>query len=200
MLSLYSTACGFASRPDHVPEAETAFCYCGTYPLYMVEPAESSTHQMCIDGHNVLMGNSGMHGSDHGCPPDYLDQSVEDGADCAAKVECAGPCPCTTPAPTPEAGPITHEISWLAGFNSADARATTAAVGDSLLFQWSGYPSHNVYRMADEAAFNDCDFSGAAYLGDASPIEYTITELPAYFSCSVGQHCRSGQKLAVTEN
>ena len=74
----------------------------------------------------------------------------------------------------------------------------TAAVGDSLLFQWSGYPSHNVYRMADEAAFNNCDFSGATNLGDSSPVEITITELPVYFACSVGSHCANGQKLAVT--
>ena len=92
--------------------------------------------------------------------------------------------------------PQVIEINWLAGFGSADARAKTAAVGDSMRFEWSGY--HNVYQMADEAAFNNCDFSGATNLGDSSPVEITITELPAYFACSVGSHCANGQKLAVT--
>ena len=51
--------------------------------------------------------------------------------------------------------------------------------------------------MVDKAAFDGCDFTGATDLGDLQ-LQYTIAALPAYFACSVGNHCVSGQKLAVT--
>merc|ERR1711871_568944 len=70
-------------------------------------------------------------------------------------------------------------------------------------FRWKG--THNVYRLADKAAFETCNFTGAVKIGESSP---TVFALPAnaagemYFGCSVGSHgsthCVDGQKLAVS--
>ena len=64
----------------------------------------------------------------------------------------------------------THAINWLAGFGDASARTMTAAVGDTLTFSWSfsvgntySWVSHNVYLMADQAAFESCDYTAVSY-------------------------------------
>ena len=145
-----------------------------------------------------------MHAMDgmYSCPAEYTDISTEEGADCEAMTYCAGACPCTGADDHDHSDmdsmdmAATHAIDWLAGFGDAAAQAMTAAVGDTLEFSWTG--NHNVYLMADETAFDACDFTGAIDLGDASPVSYTLTSLPAYFGCEIAGHCTYGQKLAVT--
>ena len=72
----------------------------------------------------------------------------------------------------------------------------TAAVGDTLRFTWAG--GHDVVLMANEEALSTCDFADSTALGSASGVEHTLSTLPAYFACSVGPHCSSGQRLSVT--
>merc|ERR1711865_352972 len=92
-------------------------------------------------------------------------------------------------------------VSWTAGLNGdASARTKTVTTGDTLHFMWTG--SHNVFKMASETAFTNCDFTGATDLGSTSPVSYELAAGqagPWYFACQVGQHCQNGQKLAVTE-
>merc|ERR1712166_893772 len=89
-------------------------------------------------------------------------------------------------------------VQWTAGLNGdASARTKTVTTGDTLHFMWTG--SHNVYQMASETAFNDCDFTGATDKGSTSPVSVPLSGAgPWYFACSVGAHCTNGQKLAVT--
>merc|ERR1711865_1136723 len=89
-------------------------------------------------------------------------------------------------------------VQWTAGLNGdASARTKTVTTGDTLHFMWTG--SHNVYQMASETAFNDCDFTGATDKGSTSPVAVPLSGAgPWYFACRVGAHCTNGQKLAVT--
>merc|ERR1712160_75472 len=90
-------------------------------------------------------------------------------------------------------GTATVHVPWTAGFDDASARAKTVTTGDTLHFMWTG--NHNVFQMASETAFNDCDFTGATDKGSTSPLSGAG---PWYFACQVGAHCTNGQKLAVT--
>lgn len=93
-------------------------------------------------------------------------------------------------------------VAWTAGFNDPNARTMTAAVGDTLKFTWSG--PHNVYKLPDATALENCDFSSATEVcaqanSDGGSCTATINALPAYFACEVSGHCTSGQHLTVTE-
>ncbi|KAH8071440.1 FK506 binding protein [Aureococcus anophagefferens] len=72
----------------------------------------------------------------------------------------------------------TTTIDWNAQF-SADPKTTTVDADADLVFSWSG--GHDVWIMADEFSYEECDFSGGTNLGS-----------------SVGSHCAAGQKVAVT--
>lgn len=174
---------------------------------------------MCFGGITAHMGDAGTHSTATGstaCPAQYFDASADYGVDCSHFAGAtAGPCgadehssgdvdhgshehPATTPAPS---GDTVTPVQWLAGFNDESARAIEAHAGDILQFVWEqDYGVHDVKIMADKDAFDNCDFSGATYLGDASHVQYTLTALPAYFACSIEGHCAAGQKLAVTEH
>ena len=167
----------------------------GNYPLYLAATDHVPTHPMCVDGMDVFMAESGTHATNHmhECPHEY--KTMSDAEDCHSMVSCAGTCPCETTSTSTGEGGATH-IDWTAGFSDATARSTTAAIGQTLRFEWPS--QHNVILMASEAAFNDCDFAGSTNLGNTSAVDYTLTSLPAYFACSIGSHCAVGQKLAVT--
>ena len=93
------------------------------------------------------------------------------------------------------AAAATVPIDWVAGFNDIDARAQIATTGDTLEFTWSS-STHNVYSMASQTAFDDCDFTGATDLGSTSPVTQLLSgDGPWFFACQVGSHCSSGQKL-----
>ena len=87
-------------------------------------------------------------------------------------------------------------VDWVAAFG-ADPKTLAAAAGAAVVFSWTG--NHDVQEMADAAAFEACDFSGATYLGDATGVEVAgASSGTKYYSCSVGSHCDYGQKVAVT--
>ena len=189
----------------------------GNYPLSTDHPIPGGSHQMCFGGITAHMGDAGTHSTATGstaCPAQYFDASAEDGVDCSdVAVATPGSCgadehssgdvdhgshehPATTPAPS---GDTVTPVQWLAGFQGESAQAIEAHAGDILQFVWDS-GDHDVQIMADKDAFDNCDFSGATSVGDASHVQYTLTALPAYFACSVDTHCASGQKLAVTEH
>ena len=93
----------------------------------------------------------------------------------------------------------TKDIAWNTDM-TAEQRAETVILGDSVVFTWTG--THDVYRFPDEAAFTSCDFAGATELAPTSVNTYTFeTTSPGtfYFGCSVSAHCsEAGQKLALT--
>jgi len=90
-------------------------------------------------------------------------------------------------------------FDWVSGFGNPANQVLTVNEGDTIKFDWSS--SHNVQQMADSAKFTGCDFAGATMLGDTSPVTSdALTVGTHYYACSVGSHCASGQKLAVTVN
>jgi len=80
-------------------------------------------------------------------------------------------------------------------------------VGDKLIFKYTAY--HNVYLMPSEAAYEACDFSNATELASTShgggsgemPNLYETIVTAAgklYVACQVGNHCGTGQKVAIS--
>ena len=76
----------------------------------------------------------------------------------------------------------TTTIDWNAQF-SADPKTTTVDADADLVFSWSG--GHDVWIMADEFSYEECDFSGGTNLGSSSGVE--VSAQPGetvYYSCS----------------
>lgn len=72
-------------------------------------------------------------------------------------------------------------------------------MGQRVVFQYAA--GHDVYRFASEAAFYQCDFSGAVLVGASSQTPTSVAiPIPstAWFACKSGTHCKSGQKVKVT--
>lgn len=80
-------------------------------------------------------------------------------------------------------------------WSSATPDAFEAATS-SLTFAWSG--AHDVYRLADAAAFAACDFAGATLVGASSPATAGRAGAVEYFACSRGGHCAAGMRVAVS--
>ena len=53
----------------------------------------------------------------------------------------------------------TIEYEWTSGFSGPENRAINISQGDTLHITWNS-PKHNVYRLADKAAFEACTGSG----------------------------------------
>lgn len=102
-----------------------------------------------------------------------------------AALLCLTPCASTT-----------ETLDWNDQF-TADPKTRTADADMSVTFEWTG--GHNVELMASEEAYNNCDFTGAAALGSSSGVQVTGNDGEVhYYACSVGSHCASGQKVAIT--
>ena len=81
-------------------------------------------------------------------------------------------------------------IAWIDYLGKADKSLVVATKGDVLKWTWTG--THNVYKMASEATFLACDFTGATDLTAGATASYTLDgSEPAYFACKVGGHCQS---------
>lgn len=91
------------------------------------------------------------------------------------------------------------KIDWIRGLLSGVALAESYTAGTMLSIEWTG--NHDVYQMASRDKFAACDFSGATMLGATSPVLFEVPANAAVFlACSVGSHCRDGQKLALNDN
>ena len=57
-----------------------------------------------------------------------------------------------------------------------------------------------MYKMADQAAFDACDFSSAKQVGTGSsgPVTDVFTGVETFYACEVSSHCNYGQKLAAS--
>ena len=83
-------------------------------------------------------------------------------------------------------------------------------MGDKLHFKYNS--AHNVYLMASETAYNDCDFTGATELagtdqgggsGSGNLYEAVVTIADAgqlFIACQIGGHCAGNQKVTITAN
>jgi len=109
----------------------------------------------------------------------------------------------------------TIEIAeWYAPYTGP--KAVNANVGDTIIFNWGGTSTHNVYIHPT----GNCNMRDAEFVGALSPTAYTFTaddtfELEVdsmeygigkemFFACDIGNgggnggHCRVGQNLIVT--
>lgn len=100
-----------------------------------------------------------------------------------------------------DASQTPSRVGWSDGVCYTPVQGGSGAhPGDKLEFQFG---AHNVYQMASEQDFLDCNFTDATLLAQVgeSPFTYTIpgdTTGVLYFACQVGSHCASGtQKLQV---
>merc|ERR1712187_959412 len=97
---------------------------------------------------------------------------------------------------------VVIDVSWKTGMSTA-AQAVSVELDDEVQFTWSN--THDVWKMADEAAYDACNFAGATLVGDGtspdsitfSTANYNLGDV-IYFSCSIGAHCNDNQKLTVT--
>jgi len=113
------------------------------------------------------------------------------GANIMAKSTVVAALLCLTPCAS-----TTETLDWNDQF-TADPKTRTADADMSVTFEWTG--GHNVELMASEEAYNNCDFTGAAALGSSSGVQVIGNDGEVhYYGCSVGSHCASGQKVAIT--
>eukprot|EP00947_MAST-08B_sp_MAST-8B-sp1_P000870 g870.t1 len=110
-----------------------------------------------------------------------------------------------------------EEYEWTSGFSGPENRAINISQGDTLHITWNS-PKHNIYQLADEAAFEACTGSGTGANRTGQSLLYPPEEdngadgaasgsynIPApavgetmYLACLVSFHCFGGQKLALT--
>ncbi|KAG6658605.1 hypothetical protein CIPAW_04G173400, partial [Carya illinoinensis] len=99
---------------------------------------------------------------------------------------------------------VTHQVGgssegWTVpstpSFYTTWAASQTFSVGDILEFKWTS--THNVLEVT-ETEYDVClGMNGMPT--STSPVSVTLNNTTArYFICTVGSHCASGQKLAVT--
>ena len=98
------------------------------------------------------------------------------------------------------AAAVNWDGDWEALHPSSGTTTATAAAGETVTFTWTD--THDVWLMADETHYNNCDWDGAKEIhstsaagktGDVSGLGET-----KYYACHVGSHCESGQKIAIT--
>jgi len=185
-----------------IDDQTTGFCK-GTFPA--IAPPAGWTSAWGISQRDVVVMYKGCDGTwQTYCKfsmNQYSAHLTSQVGEAFGKAEaCAAP---ATPTSAPTLAPtMAYTLDWNAGFADTNARAATYKAGTKLTFSWTGGSnSHNVVLMTGKAAFDSCDFTGGTNLGASSPVTYTISReatQPLYFACSVGSHCNSGQKLAVT--
>lgn len=115
------------------------------------------------------------------------------------RIEVAAPSPPTAPPPPP----VTNlPIDWAAIHRGAAPTHVSVALDSTATFSWTGY--HNVYRVANQSAFDGCDTAGgqlespSANGGSWTSPAFELAGTH-YFICSVASHCAiSGQKVAIT--
>ncbi|KAL5539175.1 hypothetical protein UlMin_044789 [Ulmus minor] len=99
---------------------------------------------------------------------------------------------------------VTYEVGDSTGwmipprndFYSEWAKNKTFHVGDQLYFNWnvSGSHTHNVANVS-ETEYENCTKIPTEF---GKPLTINITSTGnQYFICTVGNHCQSGQKLAI---
>ena len=63
-----------------------------------------------------------------------------------------------------------YDLDWNDQFSASDKTLALPA-SETLSFAWAGY--HDVVRMADEAAYDACDFAGSTSVGSATGVSVT---------------------------
>ena len=101
----------------------------------------------------------------------------------------------------------TVNIAWKVPMDPSSIKVPS---GDSIKFTWSN--THNVYQMKNKEYYDACNFTDAVHVGEgqhshrgrrtSSSSETSATAVMGsetmYFSCTVGSHCKSKQKLEVS--
>ena len=104
---------------------------------------------------------------------------------------------------TPSSGSESSAASAAVALNwmiPMSPQTMTATIGDTVTFSWVGY--HDVYESASVADYDACDTTGGVLLAPGSSGGYHSEMFSHfgtfYFICTIGTHCMSGQKIAIT--
>ncbi|BFG40121.1 hypothetical protein CerSpe_263950 [Prunus speciosa] len=93
---------------------------------------------------------------------------------------------------------VGDSLGWVippnTSFYSEWAASKTFQIGDGLVFRWTG--NHNVGKVASKEEYYNCTDPGGAS-GSVVRIEINSTDT-LYFICTVGDHCKLGQKVTIT--
>ena len=89
-------------------------------------------------------------------------------------------------------------VDWEGMHPSSSANTLSATEGETVTFTWTD--SHDVWLMADETHYTNCDWDGATEIHSTSVKTGDVSGLgeTKYYACHVGSHCESGQKIAIT--
>ena len=89
-------------------------------------------------------------------------------------------------------------VDWESMHPSSSANTLSAAAGETVTFSWTD--THDVWLMADETHYTNCDWDGATEIHSTSVKTGDVAGLgeTKYYACHVGSHCESGQKIAIT--
>ena len=81
-----------------------------------------------------------------------------------------------------------------------DPQTLSVSAGTTVTFTWSS--THNVHEVPGATAFDNCDFSSGTEVASTAvqTVDVAAPDTPTirYFVCTVGSHCTSGQKIAIT--
>ena len=89
-------------------------------------------------------------------------------------------------------------VDWESMHDYGVAKTLSADAGETVTFDWTG--THDVWLMADQAAYDSCSFTGATEIHSTSVKTGDVAGLgeTKYYACSVVDHCNEGQKIAIT--
>ena len=89
-------------------------------------------------------------------------------------------------------------VDWESMHPSSSANTLSAGAGETVTFSWTD--THDVWLMADETHYTNCDWDGATEIHSTSVKTGDVAGLgeTKYYACHVGSHCESGQKIAIT--
>ena len=88
----------------------------------------------------------------------------------------------------------THTVIWEVG---TACENLAVEVGDEVAFVWSG--NHDLWKLKDKTAHDNCDFDGATKLEGSFSSLKNLQAGTTYYACAVGSgaHCQNSQKITV---
>jgi len=101
-------------------------------------------------------------------------------------------------------GGCTHSLDWNIAPKFGDASVSRIIIfmGDKIKFTATSTLPHNLFELPDEISLNQCDFTDSSSIALVTEVfvgHEIAFDVPGifYFSCSIGAHCNTGQRLTV---
>ena len=150
----------------------------------------------CED-HGKVLCDASTPCTGQGCNYDFVYQWTNEA--CPPVVLTPEPTSAPTAEPTGlDVEPVQFAWGSQAGQSS---QALVVSTGTPVTFSWGG--THNVWEVPDATAFDACDLSGATEVASSSVQTVDVaapgaTPTTKFYVCTIGSHCASGTKVAIT--